>query len=485
MKENRMKDALESIARRGVPDDVNLMPNIAARLERKSLMQTFRARPVLAALLILLTLALLSGAVYAIGRATGGYIPGIGFIDQSAPLRVLAEPVTVTRDGITLTVDQVVLSADKTVLKYKVEGIPADAYSNDKDTEDVSNYSRSIVTPLEGTPEVVTSIIENANFCSAVVRLRPPDGSILGLRYSEGSGWGAEGGDWISGYEYRIVYGPFPRDVKEATFMMSCVDGTTPGRLPGNWEVPLRFVPAPPDMNILPVLDVASSATAPDTSQTAMTIEKVIETADGYIVTGRFRSIGLPMNAKAQGLSSRMKITDANGQMVDATLIYNMEPSNVFGEIPWGYEVKGKLHAWPLTFTIDTVNVLFEQQTTEFEFNTGPNPQVGQKWSLDKDVQFAGYVIRVVSIERTPNGYSFIFKADPDVTNVTAEIKSFPYTSAGGWNDGYGHGDLFFTIEFKEEPPSGKLTIELGWLNANIHGRWQVKWNPENMPSAP
>lgn len=484
MKKKRMREALESIAHRGVPDDVNLMPGITARLEKRTFIMVLRARPVLVALLILLTLALLSGAAYAIGKATGGYIPGIGFIDQSAPLRVLANPVTVTREGITLTIEQVVLSADKTVLKYTVEGIPADAYSKDENVEEASNYSRSIATPLDGTPEVVTSTIENANFCSAVIRLLPPDGSILGMRYSEGSGWGAEGSDWISGYEYRIVYGPFPRDLNEATFIMSCVDGTTPGRLPENWEVPLRFVPAPPEMNVLPVLDVASTA-APDASQTAMTIEKVIETADGYIVTGKFRSVGLPMNAKAQGLASRVKITDANGQMVEATPFYNMDPPNVFGEFPWGYEIKGKLLAWPLNFTIDAVSVLFYQQTTGFEFDTGPDPQVGQKWSLDKDVQFAGYVIRVVSIERTSHGYSIIFKADPDVTNISAEIKGFPYTSAGGWNDGYGRGELYFFGEFKEEPPSGKLTIELGWLHANIHGRWQVKWSPENMPTTP
>lgn len=482
MKGKRMKDALEAIARRGVPEDVDLLPNIAARLERRTFMTTLRARPILLILTILLALTLLSGVAYAIGRLTG-FIPGIGFVETSA-LRVLAEPVAVTRDGITVSIEQVVLSADKTVVVYKVEGIPADAYSNGENTG-VSSYSHTTVVPLEETPEVVTPIIENAHSCNAVIRLLPPDGSILGMRYSEGRGWGSEGSDWISGFEVRIVYGPFPKDVNEATFIMSCVDGTTPGRLPEHWEVPLRFVPAPPDMNILPVVDVASSTTAPDASQSAMSIEKVIETADGYIAIGKFRSIGLPLNAKAQRLSNWMKITDANGQMVEAAPFFDMDPLNVFGEFPWGYEIKGKHHAWPLTFTIDAVTVLFDHQTTKFEFDAGPNPQVGQKWSLDKDVQLAGYVIRVVSIERTPKGYSFIFKADQNVTSITAETKGFPPISGSGWNDGYGNGDLFFAIEFGGEPPSGKLTIELGWLQADIHGPWQAKWSPENTSSTP
>ena len=88
-------------------------------------MQTLRARPALALIVILLALSLLTGVVYAIGKSLG-YIPGVGIIDLSAPLRVLAEPVTVTREGITLTVTQAVLSADKTVVFVKVEGVPRD-----------------------------------------------------------------------------------------------------------------------------------------------------------------------------------------------------------------------------------------------------------------------------------------------------------------------------------------------------------------------
>ncbi len=48
-------------------------------------------------------LALLSGVAYAIGRSLG-YIPGTGIVEQGAPIRVLAEPVSLTRDGITLTI---------------------------------------------------------------------------------------------------------------------------------------------------------------------------------------------------------------------------------------------------------------------------------------------------------------------------------------------------------------------------------------------
>ena len=48
--------------------------------QRRSFMQTLRAKPVLMILFVLLALALLSGAAYAIGRSLG-YIPGVGMVE--------------------------------------------------------------------------------------------------------------------------------------------------------------------------------------------------------------------------------------------------------------------------------------------------------------------------------------------------------------------------------------------------------------------
>ncbi|MDO9302843.1 MAG: DUF4179 domain-containing protein, partial [Anaerolineales bacterium] len=117
MKNNRMKDALENIARGGVPENTNLWPRIESRLDqRSSFMQTLRARPVMAVVIVLLALSLLTGVVYAIGRLTG-YIPGIGFV-QTNSLRVLAEPVSQTREEITVTIEQVVANSEKTIIVY-------------------------------------------------------------------------------------------------------------------------------------------------------------------------------------------------------------------------------------------------------------------------------------------------------------------------------------------------------------------------------
>ncbi|MFT3890852.1 MAG: hypothetical protein QM730_04390 [Anaerolineales bacterium] len=477
MKINRMKDVLESIAHNAVPEDINLMPGIAVRLERRPFMITLRAKPVLMILLVLLALTLLSGVVYAIGKSMG-YIPGIGLIDQSTPLRMLSEPVTITRDGITLTVEQVVISADKTVVIYKMEGIPANAYESDNQTNEsentVSSYSSSITIPLDGTTEAPSVDSESKAICFSDEKIVLPNGTTLPLQTGEGNGWS-------SGFESRHIFGTIPAEIDDAAFLISCIPETEPGILPENWEVTLHFVPVPSDINILPAADVRLLPSGK--SQSAMTFEKVIETNDGYILVGKFRSIGLPEYALAYGERKFLKITDANGQLIKSTHANGIDIDSQFGEFGLAYEIKGKQHAWPLTLTLDEVVVQFNGQSIEFEFDTGPNPQVGQEWLLHPDVQLMGYTIHDVLIERTERGYTFTIQSAPDVLMVSPEIKDFPYSSAGGSGDGFGKGETYFHIEYKGEPPSGKLVIKLSDLLARLHGPWYIQWQPENNSS--
>ncbi|HEY6012015.1 MAG TPA: hypothetical protein VIX18_11135, partial [Nitrospirota bacterium] len=141
MKDNHVKHALENIARRGVPEDINLMPQIAAKLERKTFMTTLRTRPLVAALIALLILLVMSGAAYAIGR-TLGYIPGVGLVENESGMRVLAEPVSVTREGVTLTVTQALVYPDHIQLIYEVSGIAPENNSATFSTEELNSMDQ-------------------------------------------------------------------------------------------------------------------------------------------------------------------------------------------------------------------------------------------------------------------------------------------------------------------------------------------------------
>ncbi len=199
MNEELHRDILDSAAADSLSRNTNLWPEISARLERKSFMMTLRARPVVALLISLLILLALSGVVYAIGRSLG-YIPGIGLVDQSVPLRVLAEPVTLTRDGVTIKVEEAVISADKTVVKFRMDGISQ--YGNPLD-----------LTKCDGSSTGVSL----------------PDGSHLKMI----AGYGLNG--WASGYEARYTFDPLPSDVNDVTFIPPCLQGYLPNANPDDW----------------------------------------------------------------------------------------------------------------------------------------------------------------------------------------------------------------------------------------------------------
>lgn len=87
-------------------------------------------RPRLAwALVGLLVLAVTFGTlilgpqrVYAAIQHFLSYVPGFGLVEPSAPLRILAQPVSLTRAGVTVIVNQAVLTATETRIDYGISG---------------------------------------------------------------------------------------------------------------------------------------------------------------------------------------------------------------------------------------------------------------------------------------------------------------------------------------------------------------------------
>ena len=211
------RSVLDAAVRPQVPDEINLFPRIAAQLERTSNVQALRARPAIVILAVAVALGLLSGVVYAVGRSLG-YVPGMGIVEQGTVLRILAEPAVVEREGITLTVTQGLADPEKTVIHYQVENIPEHALARDY---------REGETP--------------APRCTLNDSLRLPDATRL-------LPTGGQGRSWQLGFEYRETFEPLPTDVYEVTLLVTCLLETAPGLAPENWEVPLAFVPAPPEM---------------------------------------------------------------------------------------------------------------------------------------------------------------------------------------------------------------------------------------------
>ena len=480
MNDNRMKDALENIARSGVPENTNLWPRIQLWLDkRNSFMQTLRARPVRVFVIALFVVLLLTGVVYAIGKVTG-YIPGVGIIDQSAPLRVLAEPVTVTREGVTITVTEAVLSADKTVILLKVEGVPREAYPNDESI----------------------GCMGNAN-------LRLADGTIL-----EGGQIGA--GGWTH-FENRLKYGPIPANVNEAALTFDCIGFTKAGALPENWEIPLRFAPAPPDMTVAPVVELstptatnppAPDATNPPTADATstpvlsntmtrdgitFTLEKFVEVEGGYQLYGSLDLSGATLPAQGHfDTMDMIRMTDADENRIPFEETRSEPQDNTVydpNKVAWIYRTNQKAFAAPLTLTLPWVEMQIAPQIP-FELNLDANPQIGQTWEINRDLTFEGYTVRLLSAQLVKSDdpqwasslkFTYEDKEGGIFINVMDDIPQKPLIEVMG--GGGGGGGPLTGIKSAwmnySDIPSGlrRFTIDAS-MPYRINGPWQVVWNP-------
>ena len=479
MSNNRMKDALENIARSGVPENINLWPRIESRLEqRKSFMQTLRARPVLAFVIALLVVLLLTGVAYAIGKVTG-YIPGVGIIDQSAPLRVLAEPVTVTREGVTVTVTEAVLSADKTVILLKVEGVPREAYPNDESIG-----------------------------CTGNANLRLADGTIL-----EGGQIGA--GGWTR-FENRLKYGPIPANMNEAVLTFDCIGFTKTGALPENWDIPLRFAPAPPDMTVAPVVELstptATNSPAPDATNPpaadatsspvlsntmtregiTFTLEKFVEVEGGYQLYGSLDLSGATL--PAQGHFDTMDIirmTDANGNRIPFEETRSEPQDNTVydpNKVAWIYRTNQKAFAAPLTLTLPSVEMQIAPQIP-FELDLGANPQIGQTWEINRDLTFEGQTVRLLSAQLVKSDdpqwasslkFTYEDKEGGIFIDVMDDVPQKPLIEVNGGGGGGGPltGKKLAWMNYREIPNSLRRFTISASMPYHINGQWQVVWNP-------
>lgn len=435
----------------------NLM-QLASAKSRKS-RTFFGLRPAWAialaifSLLIIGTLAIGPQRVYAAVLQLFGYIPGVGIVDQSSPIRLLAEPVSQTRDGITVSVNQAVLTAGETQIDYGISGVPLSAY------------------PKE---EAVSGCIEPEY-------LRLPDGTRIEIN------------------------APIPETVNEAAFILPCIFNTLPGTVPTDWELPLHFVAAPADLTILPVIDVSPqvtptenepalesvtpSITSTESPQATVSVDKIIETEDGYILLGYVHP-NIPEGSWLQ-ITGAPTILDADGKTVNYSRpndVQELAPSGpIRGGTSWVMQIKGQGIKFPLTIHYSGVIIsqVDPQASAQMLIDIGTNPQAGQTWDVNQDVQLAGNTIRLVSITAGADGYSFRINPGPALSGVSIQIEG--HAAIGGGGGGLPIlGQEFTTSLVFNELPQGELSLLFSNpKTVSLTESWEVQWQPELLREFP
>ena len=413
----------------------------------------FAFRPVWVATFILIlavTSILVIGPqrVYASFMKLLGYIPGVGIVEQNSTIRILAEPVSQTRDGITVAVNQVILTSSETRLEYGVSGVPLSSYP-------------------EG--EMVSGCMEQPY-------LLLPDGSNISIS------------------------DPIPNHLNTADFMIPCIFNTLPGTVPTDWILELRFITAPPDFEILPVVDVVSTTQSQveevDTTQPEITstqpetipfaqvsIEKYIETEEGYILLGVVR----PDIAEGEWLqiTGAATIRDANDQKISyeypMEIQYQQEsdePMNGGGS--FALQIKGSGVSFPITigFSGVVISPVDTQAKASLTVGVGENPQPGDVIEVNQTVDLADYPIQLLTMTvDSRNGYSFHIDPGEALSSVSVQINGYQAVGAGG---GSTWGGSFRTSLSYMELPTGKLEIIFdNPMRASETEAWTTTWQPE------
>jgi hypothetical protein len=452
MNKKTYHDILDSAADDSLSHNTDLWPSVSARLERKSPMMTLRTRPVAAVLIALLILFALSGVVYALGRAFG-YIPGIGIVDQSLPIRVLAEPVTAQGQGISVSVSKVVADASRTFIAYRVEGIPLGE---------------------NGIPA-----------CATIPGMQLADGTDLENKTGSGGTAVLRDGSTVY-YEEENFFSPIPNETNNVTFRLSCV--LPDGSISESIKLPLSLIPAPAGY-ATPATELAVTADGVE-NKTGLHLEKVLELDDSYILIGKFTDAGDlpgPMSMTTSSDSDYLPhIEDANGTPVAFKVREDARPDPDWDvAYYWAYEIPKPVTA-PIKITVDSVDIR-KHHTAQFQFDAGDHPQVGQVWDLNQTVKLGASEFVIDSVTFLGNGYKFNLSSEtlpagvtPDIEIVDSSLSPYQFDNIDSTVDNSGKiARDTITLTANNPLPAGNLSVNWG-LDEFIPqpGPWSLTWTP-------
>ncbi len=460
MNDSRMKDALEQIARRGVPENTNLWPRMEARLEKRmSLMNALRRRPLAAILLTLIILLIASGVVYAISRSLG-FSPALGVVETSS-LRMLDKPVVLERDGFGVTVTEAAVDDSRTVIRYQVEWLAQPPQDGEFDTS-----------------------------CMRTPTLLTQDGTRIG----EGVGTADGKGVIDHGYWVRMEFPTLPAGLNNARFVIPCLRAFVPGSLPRDWEFDLHFVPWD-GTPLAPVYEIPTATETPvpiiSTEQATMPVttydisfalEQVIELDSGYVFEGNSNWTDPKIQYYSVSPYSA-HLLDATGRVIPLDWAPPQSRPVSESQNRWAFQSVEKPSALPLTLVVDGYTFTLVTDAT-FDLDLGAAPQRGQTWAMDLDVPVEDHVLHIDSATwlYDTSGNRLEFQLSSDDRVFGAGLFDLQNTiGAGGGGGAIGEPEkapFIATVYYQSDLPPGVIHISVTSLDIVVRQPWQTTWQP-------
>ncbi len=433
---------------------------------------------------ILLTTVIVAGPerVAALIRGVVGYLPGMGFLQESASTLVLMEPVSAGQQDLVVTVMQAV--ADPIQVKMKIRVHRFGSWNLQKD-------------PLEHGPWPLPV-------------LRFADGTEIGMRE-----------DYFlihedPSFEIVGVFPPLPSGVRQVTLIMDPVFPFGRAGEPQMMEIPLQFQPLTPG-SALPVIDTISNEAYPEVAplskETTGTfasqagvdfrLERVVPADGKYILMGSYRwsnpdwsSVHAVGDLNDELGLTAIGLTDANGRQIsyEPYLAFDeFTPSQEKGINQWVIVTEETDAPGPWTFSVSAMRVTIEPHNLSFSLDPGGEWEDGRTMALEQALDLNGYPARIISARWHPVDGSeeemameLDLCADPRVLKIELGEATVSIGGSQGNQNRKGEANdiLWQDLYFQPPLPDVPLRIDVVSYAIQLDGAWIFTWQPPNGSSS-
>lgn len=442
MNKQSSNQLLDELARESLGQDINLSSDLMIKvrkeknknMKKRTLITTFAAIVV-----VVVILASVPSVVQAIQRLLG-YIPGVGFVEQNIPLRVLKETVEIKHKGTKISITQVVVDSKQTLITYQIENISG--------------------------PDMNSNIID---YCKESPWLQLLDGRQLKVKTGNGNNY------WNSGYSSQINFDNIPVEDQSATLVLPCIQGALISTVPQPIEIPFTLVDAPKGMTVYPLVELPTptqQATTDEVTSPAdlfsLNITKYIQTNDQLLLMGTLTNAS-PDFWFAGVDDVDIHLLDAAGNSIVITLDYSVsDPNTAFDNAvhPFTYRTAGRYIPGKGKLVFDK---LWIQQSTDKSFTLDPttSKQFGQTWTFEVDGHTISIKDETTSLQDT--GRTYKIETPEELGMIYIDQLDHPQCYVeGGLIDGFGY---IYCGTIPESP----ITLTVTAYTQKIAGPWQAE----------
>ncbi len=396
-----------------------------------------------------------------------GYAPSGGFVSDTGSIRVLAQPVSQTKDGVTVSIKNGVFTNDRSTLEVSFENVPASAH-----------FSQNFGKPV----------------CEEESYLLLPDGTQL------------------TGYD---SFDAIPADVNEAVFVLPCIPMRTLGKAPENWQLSLKFIPAPDDFVVYPVSIPEPQVNLEDKPGAEEAVKAPAETQDGLPVKDIIEILAVveKLDAWVLGFGYKtphhledyrnnvdLSVVDAAGNLVPHSYDYE-DVGNLVNELfdlnknntEFYYSGLSAIsipkdnYTFPLTLT-EVVNHIgridIPRDQVLFEFDAGTNPKPGDVWEINQTLDLGGYEVKVLNAfvtNKVALGYCFKMDGGEKVQQVDVYLPDHWSNFGSGSGMPFDPPFIFDDCVMIDPLPKGVIRVALQQEPSLLLGRYLARgtWSPE------